>query len=180
MVDSQQSPVDAEFLPSVTASCQGGLMTIKVETKQAFQGMTLTLFTFFLHATICCCWPFLGNQSMFVLLLKNASRFRGSTNARAAIPHFSILESTEWGYTSSVWSPFGKELYYKERTSSCFFLFIIITVVRRIRFHKSWFASSFPTREFFRYRLLLLIPSRRDFFFFFFRSSLFWFPFNSL
>lgn len=38
MTDSQPSPVDAEFLPSVTASCQGGLMTIKVETKQAFQG----------------------------------------------------------------------------------------------------------------------------------------------
>lgn len=39
MADSQlASPVDAEFLPSVTASCQGGLMTIKVETKQAFQG----------------------------------------------------------------------------------------------------------------------------------------------
>lgn len=38
MAGSQQSPVDAEFLPSVTASCQGGLMTIKVETKQAFQG----------------------------------------------------------------------------------------------------------------------------------------------
>ncbi|XP_057364902.1 uncharacterized protein LOC130685600 [Daphnia carinata] len=40
MADSQlASPVDAEFLPSVTASCQGGLMTIKVETKQAFQGV---------------------------------------------------------------------------------------------------------------------------------------------
>ena len=39
MADSQlPSAVDAEFLPSVTASCQGGLMTIKVETKQSFQG----------------------------------------------------------------------------------------------------------------------------------------------
>lgn len=39
MAESQlPSPVDAEFLPSVTASCQGGLMTIKVETKQSFQG----------------------------------------------------------------------------------------------------------------------------------------------
>jgi len=38
MVDSQAA-VDQEFLPSVTASCQGGLMTIKVETKQNFQGV---------------------------------------------------------------------------------------------------------------------------------------------
>lgn len=39
MVASQAGAVDQEFLPSVTASCQGGLMTIKVETRQAFQGV---------------------------------------------------------------------------------------------------------------------------------------------
>lgn len=37
-----QQAVDQEFLPSVTASCQGGLMTIKVETRQAFQGTPLS------------------------------------------------------------------------------------------------------------------------------------------
>jgi len=35
----QNSAVDQEFLPSVTASCQGGIMTIRVETKLPFQGV---------------------------------------------------------------------------------------------------------------------------------------------
>ena len=42
----QQQAVDQEFLPSVTASCQGGLMTIKVETRQAFQGMLRSFIAF--------------------------------------------------------------------------------------------------------------------------------------
>jgi len=37
-VGGQQS-VDQEFLPSVTASCQGGIMTIRVENKLPFQGV---------------------------------------------------------------------------------------------------------------------------------------------
>ncbi len=33
-----QTAIDQDFLPTVTASCQGGQMTIRVETRQSFQG----------------------------------------------------------------------------------------------------------------------------------------------
>jgi len=34
-----QTAIDQDFLPTVTASCQGGQMTIRVETRQSFQGV---------------------------------------------------------------------------------------------------------------------------------------------